>query len=177
MDIVRSLFFGGQTIPGRVNDPGATDAPDPVATKRPMSQSEKSVYYTKLFLFAVLWLVAPIAAVAVALPAAPLLYLDNRRWHAAYRGYVRIVERAFAAFVPITAWLFMPGSRLVITGDWDKMHASAKQVVMANHQVYPDWFYLWLLAWVRAMLAIYTPLRIYAMGAFKTYRQSGGRFA
>ncbi|KAJ3399889.1 hypothetical protein CcCBS67573_g04192 [Chytriomyces confervae] len=150
MEVVRSIFFGSERIPGRVNDPAAGDPvsePEETAPPSPpLTLSQKGVYRVKLVLFAVLWLVGPVCAVALGAPATILLAVKQHTW---FRMCMRAVERAFASLVPITATLFMPNSYLVITGDWMQMSSSDKTIVMSNHQIYPDWVYLWLLAWFR----------------------------
>ena len=67
--------------------------------------------------------------------------------HRLYRGYTRICEAFFGSFVLVLLWGFLPGSQLVLTGAHDAMAKESHLIAMANHQIYPDWLYLWALAW------------------------------
>ncbi|KAJ3280712.1 hypothetical protein HK104_000457 [Borealophlyctis nickersoniae] len=50
----------------------------------------------------------------------------------------------YGCMVVIIAWLFAP-VKLVVTGDYEMLGEGKRQVVMANHQIYPDWWYMWCL--------------------------------
>ncbi|KAJ3028535.1 UNVERIFIED_CONTAM: hypothetical protein HDU68_001468 [Siphonaria sp. JEL0065] len=126
MDLIKSLFTGDDAIPGR-----DTDAANTSSSKQAPAEPKQAPYYVKMFIFAVLWTIVPFAVVLVGAPAIPLLYVN----HSHYRAYMRQVERAMGSLVIITAYLFTPGSWLVLTGDFDQMRAHKKNVVFANHQV------------------------------------------
>jgi 1-acyl-sn-glycerol-3-phosphate acyltransferase len=57
------------------------------------------------------------------------------------------MERAFGSFVVFLIWFYIPGTRFVLTGEHQKMKEPARLITIANHQIYPDWLYLWTLAW------------------------------
>jgi len=63
-----------------------------------------------------------------------------------YRHYVRLVERCFGSLLVITIHWFSPAT-FIITGDVDCPIENKRTVVMANHQIYADWVYLWI--WAR----------------------------
>ncbi|KAJ3062048.1 hypothetical protein HDU98_002043, partial [Podochytrium sp. JEL0797] len=133
------LFLGEETIPVLQAPSGHLSPTNP----KPPPTPKPPTFFIKLFLFAVLWTVIPLAALLVGLPAVPLFVLN----HKLFRSFVRHIERAAGAFMTITAFLFLPGSWLILTGDFDRMRPHRKQVVFANHQIYSDWHYLWMLAW------------------------------
>ncbi|KAI9334570.1 acyltransferase-domain-containing protein [Obelidium mucronatum] len=144
MDIVKSLFFGSATIPGSA--PGSAGASGEAPARKEAEKAKKTpLFFARLFVFALLWVLVPLAAVLVGAVALPLLAAG----HAAFRAAVRHVEKAVGALVVFTAYLFTPGAALVVSGDLPRMHADRKMVVMANHQIYPDWLYLWCVAWHR----------------------------
>jgi 1-acyl-sn-glycerol-3-phosphate acyltransferase len=73
------------------------------------------------------------------------------RWatwfHRAFRLCTRAMERAFGSFVVFLLWLYTPGTRFILTGEHEKMKDPQRLIAIANHQIYPDWLYLWTLAW------------------------------
>ncbi|KAJ3086788.1 hypothetical protein HK100_008589, partial [Physocladia obscura] len=178
MDVLRSLLFGGDSIPGSA--PGSAGAassslldtdPNSLATtsgvgsvnvqqqqQQQQQQNRKPIFYINLVIFSVLVSTTALAVCLLGLPAAIPLVLAQRlkvketvfqlihRW---FRAYVRHLERAFAASLVLIAAVFLRGSVLVVTGDWDKLDCSKRNLVFSNHQIYPDWYYLWLFAWFR----------------------------
>ena len=65
--------------------------------------------------------------------------------HRMFRSYIRLTEFLFGSYVVFLLWL-TTCSELVITGDLSVMASHQMQIVMANHQIYPDWLYMWTLA-------------------------------
>ncbi|KAJ3249548.1 hypothetical protein HDU78_000074 [Chytriomyces hyalinus] len=114
--------------------------PPPATTSAPR-------YYAKMALFLLLNVLTALAVVTTASVALPLRF--HAATHALYRSHVRLVEGAYVAFLLLLTSVFLPGSSLVVTGDWATMSKADKQVVISNHQIYPDWFYLFILAWSR----------------------------
>ena len=71
----------------------------------------------------------------------PIRFID----YGIYRQFVRLGQQTVGSALVILVYLLAP-TQLVLTGD----HAALgreKIVLMANHQIYPDWIYLWCLAW------------------------------
>ncbi|KAI8911051.1 acyltransferase-domain-containing protein [Gorgonomyces haynaldii] len=62
-----------------------------------------------------------------------------------YKFYIRLTEMAFGSLLLITGYLFVPG-RIIFTGDIENMKQIHQSIVIANHQIFPDFFYLWLAA-------------------------------
>ncbi|KAJ3089255.1 hypothetical protein HK100_007815, partial [Physocladia obscura] len=169
MDVLRSLLFGGDSIPG--STPGSAGAapasldtdPNNLATTSgvgsvSVQQKRKPIFFVNLVIFAALISSTALAVCLLGLPAAILLVLVRQskagaatvqQVHRWFRAYVRHLERAFAAMLVLIAAVFLRGSVLVVTGDWDKIDHSKKNLVFSNHQIYPDWYYLWLFAWFR----------------------------
>ncbi|KAI8854376.1 acyltransferase-domain-containing protein [Chytridium lagenaria] len=69
--------------------------------------------------------------------------------HKLYRYYIRLTEQIFGSMLVITTSLLCPATKLVITGDFDLIKPKHRSILFANHQIYPDWFYLWIFAWLR----------------------------
>lgn len=65
--------------------------------------------------------------------------------HRTFRSYMRFTEFLFGGYVVCILWA-TTCSELVITGDLSVMASQQMQIIMANHQIYPDWLYMWTLA-------------------------------
>jgi 1-acyl-sn-glycerol-3-phosphate acyltransferase len=65
--------------------------------------------------------------------------------HRIFRSYIRFTEFIFGCYIVCLIWA-TTSSELVITGDLSVMASQHMQIVMANHQIYPDWLYMWTLA-------------------------------
>ncbi|KAI8609758.1 acyltransferase-domain-containing protein [Chytriomyces sp. MP71] len=105
------------------------------------------IYYLRMAVFLLLNVLAGTAVVAVGSLALPLSFASAT--HSAYRGHIRVVLGAYVSFLLLLTSLFLPHSRFVISGDWARIRSDKKQVVISNHQIYPDWFYLFIFAWTR----------------------------
>ena len=42
--------------------------------------------------------------------------------------------------------ILTPKTRLVLSGDYESLKEQEKVILISNHQIYPDWLYLWLFA-------------------------------
>ncbi|KAJ3083424.1 hypothetical protein HDU99_009797 [Rhizoclosmatium hyalinum] len=84
------------------------------------------------------------AVVACSLPMLPLRLFTVFHWF--YRSHIRQVQAAYISFLLVLTSLMLPGSKFMLSGDVDGMRSNVKQVVIANHQIYPDWFYLFIFA-------------------------------
>ncbi|KAJ3344912.1 hypothetical protein HDU83_004613 [Entophlyctis luteolus] len=129
---------------------------DSASPARPRSPE----WYLRLFIFATIWISAAVIALIATFPAVPLRLAR----HSYYRACVRQIQRAIGSLVVIVVALFLPGSRLVLTGDFDRMRPYRKQIVISNHQIYPDWIYLWMLAWTRNCHADFRAVAMKALG-------------
>ena len=65
--------------------------------------------------------------------------------HRIFRSHMRFTEYLFGGFIVCLLWATTQ-SELVITGDLSVMASHPMQIIMANHQIYPDWLYMWILA-------------------------------
>ncbi|KAI9207000.1 acyltransferase-domain-containing protein [Polychytrium aggregatum] len=105
----------------------------PVATPR---------FYVALVVFAVLNLWIATSVLLSGTLALVLLFHSHR----AYREFIQILEKGFGSHVVILTYLLSPAD-LLLTGDLDALTPRTRSIIMANHQIYPDWLYLWSLAW------------------------------
>ncbi|KAJ3355445.1 hypothetical protein HDU83_003422 [Entophlyctis luteolus] len=108
----------------------------------PVSSAE---YYARMALFVLLNVWSAVGVIAWSLPVLPLRFVRVPSVHA-FQSQVRQVQAAYISFLLMLTAVCMPGSRLIVTGDWDRMKSSAKQVILSNHQIYPDWFFLFIFA-------------------------------
>ncbi|KAJ3063196.1 hypothetical protein HDU98_000964 [Podochytrium sp. JEL0797] len=136
MELAKSLVFG------------ATSSPTTPETRTPTTP--RLVFATKVFIFVVLFFTAPLASCLLGIPLLPLYFIH----HTLFRRAMRQIEKAFASFCMIVTYIFLPGTTIVITGDgWHQMDPADKMIVMANHQIYPDWLTMWYVAWSRNLHA------------------------
>ena len=63
-----------------------------------------------------------------------------------YRKVIIVTERSFGSMIIFLCSLLSPGTQLVLTGDHELLKETEKAILIANHQIYPDWLYLWALA-------------------------------
>ncbi|KAJ3021057.1 hypothetical protein HKX48_009302 [Thoreauomyces humboldtii] len=63
-----------------------------------------------------------------------------------YRQYINFTQSLFGALIVLLTYLFTP-VEIVVTGDHDQLDRNTMAVIMANHQIYSDWWWLWILAW------------------------------
>ena len=61
-----------------------------------------------------------------------------------YKWYHVQTQQSFASLILIITWIFSPIS-IVLSGDYDSLR-STHCVLIANHQIYTDWWYIWILA-------------------------------
>ena len=83
----------------------------------------------------------------LALFAVPLLF--NR--HEMYHRCIRSTLSAFTLLMVVLTGVFAP-CELVVTGDYHLLSTPTpsfahSHVVIANHQIYTDWWFIWLLLW------------------------------
>ncbi|TPX32509.1 hypothetical protein SmJEL517_g04383 [Synchytrium microbalum] len=76
------------------------------------------------------------------LPSLVLLVFSRK----AYRTYIRYTQQVFASWIVIVTWACAGPIELVLTGDYDRLAKEQQVVIMANHQTYTDWWWIWLLA-------------------------------
>ena len=65
--------------------------------------------------------------------------------HRLYRNINRIIQSFFGSILVFIIWLFVP-TKFILTGDHQDMKKESRLITMSNHQIYPDWLYLWALA-------------------------------
>ncbi|KAJ3119424.1 hypothetical protein HK100_000323 [Physocladia obscura] len=113
-----------------------------------------SEYYVRLGIFVVFNLWIAMGVVFCGLPAMPLRLVsaqlgDSKTGvfvHSFYRAWIRPIQAAYVSALLVLTALSMNGSALVVSGDWDQIAPSAKQIAVSNHQIYPDWFFLFIFA-------------------------------
>ncbi|KAL2912156.1 hypothetical protein HK105_208357 [Polyrhizophydium stewartii] len=80
----------------------------------------------------------------VQLVALPLSLVSRRH----YRRWMRFTQRLFGSLMLTVTYVFAP-LEIVMTGDHEGLTGDSVAVIMANHQIYTDWWYIWLFAWFR----------------------------
>ncbi|KAJ1563311.1 hypothetical protein HK405_002518, partial [Cladochytrium tenue] len=115
------------------------------ATGGPASPPAKDtpMFYLKVAGFLLILFATAGGIVLAQLPSLVLLLHS----HALYRSYIRLTEKVFGSLSVVLTYLFCPGSVLVLTGDHERLQRrDQKLLLFANHQIYPDWLYLWVLS-------------------------------
>ncbi|KAI8894213.1 acyltransferase-domain-containing protein [Globomyces pollinis-pini] len=118
------------------------------------------VYIIQIITFSLILLGTAIAILAIQVPAmllhlgplpfrffAPNEFADIKLFfRKQYKTVIRTTEQAFGTCMVFIVYFLTPGTKLVITGDHDKFKSIEKTILFANHQIYPDWVYIWMLA-------------------------------
>jgi 1-acyl-sn-glycerol-3-phosphate acyltransferase len=63
-----------------------------------------------------------------------------------YKTIIRLTEKSFGSCLVFIAYILTPNTQLVLSGDYKDLETIEKTILYSNHQIYPDWVYLWLLA-------------------------------
>jgi hypothetical protein len=117
--------------------PPSTETNPPSARKVPLVPGahlpalQGPLLYVRMAVFFSLFVASATAIVGLQIPSM-LLLLHS---HALYRSYVRLTEHVFASSVIVLFYICCPGSKLVLTGDFDMMRPKTKSVIICNHQV------------------------------------------
>ncbi|KAI9359231.1 acyltransferase-domain-containing protein [Zopfochytrium polystomum] len=131
-----------------VASPSSSSPPsggDPSSSKSTTpSKKDTPEFYIRAVLFTLFIYISSLGIVVLQIPSLLLFYFHS---HHVYRSYIRLTEQIFGSVAVTVTELFCPGTALVLTGDYDKLSGKEKAVLFANHQIYPDWLYLWALAW------------------------------
>jgi hypothetical protein len=100
---------------------------------------DRALFWLRVVSWVLYSLGSVIAVLTLGFPAYMLRFLHS---HTVFRSYIRLIQQYYGISLVIMIQLFMPGSKIVLTGDYDLIQPHSKSVAMANHQLYPDWFYL-----------------------------------
>ncbi|KAJ3220015.1 hypothetical protein HDU67_007748 [Dinochytrium kinnereticum] len=130
---------------GSTSKATAPAASSPSTAPPPRPEEPAYIVYMRMTVFAVVMTATAFSIVMIQLPSFILLLHS----HKLYRWYIRLTEQIFGSVVVVTTGLFCPATKLVLTGDFDLIKPKHRSILFANHQIYPDWFYLWVLAWLR----------------------------
>ncbi|TPX59410.1 1-acylglycerol-3-phosphate O-acyltransferase [Spizellomyces sp. 'palustris'] len=105
---------------------------------------EKVRFILRTFIFVV---IMDCSAASINLVQYPSLILSPLSRHL-YRRYIQFTQAMFGSLIVLLTYLFTP-VEIVVTGDHRHLDRDATAVIMANHQIYSDWWWLWILAWKR----------------------------
>ena len=75
----------------------------------------------------------------------PGLLLPNRQ---VYRNWMRFTQRLWGSLILVVTWIFAPIT-IKLSGNHSLLKSSSFVTIMANHQIYTDWWYVWILAWFK----------------------------
>ena len=76
-------------------------------------------------------------------PALLILLLPSTR--KIYRNYIIWTQTLFASLIMVITFLFCP-IEIILYGDQNVFQTHKKLIIMANHQIYTDWWYIWIVA-------------------------------
>jgi lysocardiolipin and lysophospholipid acyltransferase len=65
-----------------------------------------------------------------------------------YRAYMRYTQRLYGSLLLISTYIFAP-LQIIMTGCHEELNRGSFVPIIANHQIYTDWWYVWLFAWYR----------------------------
>jgi 1-acyl-sn-glycerol-3-phosphate acyltransferase len=118
------------------------------------------VYYVSLVVFAFIVVYTSIALIPVQLCSLlilagqyPLILVQPKNapqikvwFYQRYKSVIRFTEQCFGVSVMLLTYLLLPNTELVLSGDYEELSNTDKTILIANHQIYADWFYIWTLA-------------------------------
>ncbi|KAJ3187753.1 hypothetical protein HDU85_006146 [Gaertneriomyces sp. JEL0708] len=105
---------------------------------------DKVQFITRTFLFVSIMDICAFAVNLIQYPGL-LLRLISRTL---YRRYIMFTQGLFGSLLVLLTYVFSP-IEIVVTGEWKALDNKSMAVIMANHQIYSDWWWLWILAWHR----------------------------
>jgi hypothetical protein len=117
-------------------------------------------YYSSAVIFGGLFLWTCIPLVFIQCLAVPLLVahypmlwlnpMDRKRagkwFYQQYKSVIRFTEKGFGVCLLCVSSLLIPKTKLILTGDWESLKGQQNVILIANHQIYPDWTYIWFFA-------------------------------
>lgn len=65
-----------------------------------------------------------------------------------YRRYMRFSQRLFGSLMLVVTYILAP-LQINLSGCHQELQADTFAPIMANHQIYTDWWYVWLFGWFR----------------------------
>lgn len=101
------------------------------------------VFYTRTTAFGIIFFLGILAINLVQLPGRLLFPLRK-----VYRNYMRFTQRLFGSLILTLTFIFSPLS-INLTGAHQGLKSNTFAPIIANHQIYTDWWYIWLLACFR----------------------------
>ncbi|KAI8894813.1 acyltransferase-domain-containing protein [Globomyces pollinis-pini] len=104
---------------------------------------ESLIYYVRVVAF--IWLILGVSF-AINIVQLPGLLLYFSRPH--YRTWMRFTQRLFGSLVIVATYLFAP-LQIVMTGEHVHLNRKSFVPIMANHQIYTDWWYVWIFSYFR----------------------------
>jgi 1-acyl-sn-glycerol-3-phosphate acyltransferase len=63
-----------------------------------------------------------------------------------YKTIIRFTEKSFGSLTIFLSYFLLDKTEIILTGQYTSLETIEKTIIFSNHQIYPDWFYLWLLA-------------------------------
>jgi 1-acyl-sn-glycerol-3-phosphate acyltransferase len=124
-------------------------------TSHPLIYYPAAIFFISSITFTCIALISlQVASVVILASQYPLLlfvprnsHLKMRVWfYQQYKSVIRLTEKSFGLQLALVCWVLLPKQKLVLTGDYKSLDSVEKAILIANHQIYLDWFYIWLLA-------------------------------
>lgn len=69
-------------------------------------------------------------------------------WRRQYRSWMKVSQRVFGSLLIVTTFLFAP-LQIIVTGCHQHLQHETFSPMIANHQIYTDWWYIWLFSCFR----------------------------
>ena len=104
----------------------------------------KIEFVARFCLFSIFWWGGVLLVCLIQLPAVLILW----PWRGAYRAVMRTSQRFFANLLIVITAIFSP-LKIVMTGCHQDLNGDSFVTLIANHQIYTDWWYVWLFSYFK----------------------------
>lgn len=98
----------------------------------------------RALLFSIVCLTGVFLVNVIQFPAALLLW----PWRRTYRNWMKFSQKVFGCILIATTFLFAP-LQIVVTGAHQDLSNKTFAPIIGNHQIYTDWWYIWLFSCFR----------------------------
>jgi lysocardiolipin and lysophospholipid acyltransferase len=69
-------------------------------------------------------------------------------WRKLYRSWMKVTQKVFGGLLVVLTILFAP-LKIIVTGCHQHLEKDTFAPMIANHQIYTDWWYIWLFSYFR----------------------------
>lgn len=59
--------------------------------------------------------------------------------------FIKLTKHAYHSFLMIVFYMYLGSTQITVTGDYEKLLSEQRTIIISNHQMYLDWFYIWVI--------------------------------